>query len=134
MAIPPSSSNTAGLSLSAATDAMDPNPDITVASRGETWPSGRSKPVAQLNINDAWLAAIANAPLASGIEPGLGPWTGIGLRLPSGARIELLRYQFGGVHFELHADFGANARKVLEEFLTTTGLTIDAIRWRQTEI
>ena len=77
---------------------------ILLVESGAAWPSGRSKPLAQLDVDDAWVVRVGGSTLASGVEDGLGPWVGIGGQLPSGTCIELLRHDLGGPLYALHID------------------------------
>src|SRR5688572_29085038 len=106
---------------------------IEAIARGTPWPSGRPKALAQLDVDDAWVVNVAGVPLISGVEDGLGPWVGIGGKLPSGTCVELLRYDLGGPLYQLHTDYDASPRETLEEFLTTTGLEPSAVHWRHPE-
>jgi hypothetical protein len=105
---------------------------IKVVERGTPWPSGRSKPIAQLNVDDLWVIAVTGAPLRSGDEAGLGPWVGTGGTLPSGKHVELLRYLAKPL-YDLHTDWAADPRETLEEFLRVTGLARDAVHWHHPE-
>jgi hypothetical protein len=57
------------------------------------WPSGAYRTAALLALSPAELEWRLGAPLAEGVEPGLGPWRGIGLILDSGWPVELICYE-----------------------------------------
>ena len=90
-------------------------------------------PLAQLDVDDAWVVETFGSDLISGVEPGLGPWVGTGARLPSTAPVEILRYELIGPLYLLQTDFAAPLREVLEEFILVTGLSPSKIRWRHAE-
>ena len=114
---------------------MPPQAPIQFGTPGEVWPSGRSKVVALLEVEDAWVAETFGAPLLSDFEDGLGPWVGSGGRLRSGAMVELVRYEHGydGRVFELRVDHEADAGATLSEFISAASLEADAIKWRHPE-
>src|SRR5438270_8180740 len=105
---------------------MPQNKTIQVVESGTRWPSGRSKPLAQLEVDDAWVIRVSGSTLASGVEDGLGPWVGIGGKLPSGVWIELLRHDLSGPLYALDVDYDADPREALAEFLAATGLDQNA--------
>jgi hypothetical protein len=109
---------------------MEEKSSIEPVQQGTTWPSGHSEAIATLKVDDAWVAAVTGAPLIAGDEDGLGRWVGSGGKLPSGACVELLRYELGGPHFILNTDAGANIRDTFDEFMTVTGLPMNAVNWR----
>ena len=57
---------------------------LTPVPEGTRWPSGESVDLAVLSITADELATRIGLPLVRGVEDGLGPWAGIGGRLPSG--------------------------------------------------
>jgi hypothetical protein len=106
---------------------------LRTVSRGEPWPSGQAMPIASLDVDDDWVIRKFGSNLTSGFEPGLGPWVGTGARLPSGACVQVLRYELGGPMYCLFGDFDAPLDDVLEEFVSVTDLPRSAIRWRHSE-
>ena len=106
---------------------------ITRIKQGEgRWPSGTSKPLALLSVTDEWVIAVFGCPLGGGVEDGLGPWVGAGGNLPSGAPIEMLKYELDPQpYWQLYTDFQALTDSVLNEFLSTTDLSSDAVVWRR---
>jgi hypothetical protein len=52
-----------------------------------------SREIALLEVGSDALAEAIGAPLARGIERGLGTWEGCGFALPSGRDAELIRYR-----------------------------------------
>ena len=52
-----------------------------------------SREIALLEVGSDALAEAIGAPLARGIERGLGTWEGCGFVLPSGRDAELIRYR-----------------------------------------
>lgn len=109
---------------------MSERPPIEPVPHGTRWPSGWGESIATLKVDDAWVASQTSAPLLSGDSDGLGTWVGIGGKLPSGACVEIIRYQYGQPDFVLNTDSSANLRDTLEEFLRVTGLQMDAVQWR----
>jgi hypothetical protein len=95
------------------------------------WPSGTYRVPALLHVTPAVLAERVGAPLEGGTEDGLGPYTGCGLELPSGARVELTAYAggLGWNTFELRVDAAAAGRPVAEECITQLGLPPTAVDW-----
>ena len=67
-------------------------------------------------------------------EDGLGPWVGSGGKLESCAMVELVRYEHGNKGlFEVRFDHEADARRLLDEFMTVTKLGREALRWQHPE-
>ncbi len=98
---------------------------------GSYWPSGTYESAAVLDISMNDIERILVCRLHTGIEAGLGPWSAIGLRLASGAHIELIEY----VHcptrgVELRVDRDCDLRSALEATLSLLDIPFDAVRWR----
>lgn len=98
---------------------------------GTRWPSGTYSSAALLDISGEDIARAFDCELNSDIEPGLGPWQAIGLRLKSGTFVELIEY----VHrpakgFELRVDSGCNVRAALDDTLALLGIDSEAVLWR----
>ena len=114
---------------------MDSKP-VIIAAEGEGWPSGRPRSVGFLLITPEELARRIGAPLASGVEEGLGPWRGCGLRLPSGRGVELIRYDWSGAaaaEFDLRADYEDDPGAARAEALAMLGLPASAVAWAPAE-
>jgi hypothetical protein len=98
---------------------------------GTSWPSGNYRSIAMLPITPERVAAVVEAPLVSGIEPGLGPWEAIGLRLKSGASVELIYYSMApepkGV--EVRVDQNANFHASLQQVIALFGLPLESLDW-----
>ena len=95
------------------------------------WPSGTYRVPALLHVTPAALAERVGVPLEGGIEAGLGPYTGCGLELPSGARVELTAYAggLGWNTFELRIDAALEGRTVAEECVAQLALPPAAVDW-----
>ena len=108
---------------------------ISVVTRGEVWPSGRSKVIALLDVDDAWVEGTVGVPLIADFEDGLGDWVGAGGKLESGAPVELVKYKLNpsGPLFELRTDHDADAQQSLADFVAATRLDPAKIRWRHAE-
>jgi hypothetical protein len=91
------------------------------------------KGLAQLAVDDAWVAGIVGRALYRWEDDGIGPCVGIGAKLPSGTAIELVRHDMGGPLYSVYVDGSANLRDALVEFLSITGLDPSAVRWRSPE-
>ena len=114
---------------------MPHKPPITAVEPGTPWPSKTHPPkgLAQLAVDDAWVAGIVGRPLLAFDDEGLGPCVGVGAKLPSGTAIELVRHDMGGPLYSMYVDGDANLRDALNEFLSVTGLEPSAVRWRNPE-
>ncbi|WP_156397950.1 MULTISPECIES: hypothetical protein [unclassified Duganella] len=66
--------------------------NVLLAPYACSWPSGDSLDLALLLITPSEVAASVGATATAGVEPGLGPWTAIGIQLPSGVVVELIEY------------------------------------------
>jgi hypothetical protein len=108
---------------------------LSVAQFGEPWPSGTYTSAAVVALDASGLEEAVGRPLHSGTEPGLGPWVGIGLVLPSGQLLELVHHLHAPKPhgFEVRVDCGANWREVFAEFLKTLNVGAASVLWVQTE-
>jgi hypothetical protein len=98
---------------------------------GSRWPSGKYCNVALLDIQGDDIERKLGCELASGSEPGLGTWRAIGLRLKSGALIELIEYLHQPTKgFELRADSSCSMGDVLGETLAALGRGPECVVWR----
>ena len=95
---------------------------------GTPWPGGDGRVTAMLDIEAAELSRRLGFELASGDEPGLGPWQGLGVRLRSGTCIEFIEHRFAPVRgFVLHVDSAADPAAAVDETLASLGLGRDAL-------
>jgi hypothetical protein len=90
---------------------------------GTRWATGESVDLAVLPIGADELATRAGLPLMRGIEDGLGPWAGIGGRLPSGRDVEFIWYAALPRQVILRVDKGAPYSATLDEALQFVGLS-----------
>ena len=106
-------------------------PGITISEIGERWPSGDYVVVAIVPIESVDLVARLGAELHAGIEEGLGPWIGIGIRLVSGDPIEFVQYENAPEPkgFEVRVDTESKAEKVLMEALNILQSDLGKLTW-----
>ena len=102
---------------------------------GARWPSGGYTSAAVVALDAARVEDIARCPLHSGAEPGLGPWIGIGLALPSGQLVELVQHLHAPTlrGFEVRVDSEANCREVLAEFVLALSVDEASVLWVRPE-
>jgi hypothetical protein len=76
--------------------------------------------LALLSLSIEEIAQRIGLPLAHGVEDGLGRWSGIGGRLPSGTDIEIVCYsripQSVVMRVDKHADYAAALEEALQRF------------------
>jgi hypothetical protein len=107
-------------------------PSFRVVSQAEdyVWPSGRPDFAAVVSIQPDQLEGVIGQPLVSGTEEGLGHWVGIGLQLPSGRMVELVRYEHGSLPgFYLMIDSADDPQAARSETVQALGLPKDAFEW-----
>jgi hypothetical protein len=98
---------------------------------GTRWPSGTYSSAALLDITGSEISSLLGCELNSGTESGLGQWHGIGIKLRSGAVIELIEHVHRPVKgFELRVDSNYILGRALDETLALLGVTSERIRWR----
>jgi hypothetical protein len=98
--------------------------------QGAKWPSGRFNEIACIDIKESELAEALDSPLSSGIEEGLGDWVAAGLRLQSGAMVELIKYKsISDVGFIVRVDYDSNGDGVLEAVLKIIGKYSIDVTW-----
>ena len=104
---------------------------VVRAAEGYAWPSGTHEVPALLHMMPDSLAERIGTPLEGAIEDGLGAYTGCGLELPSGARVELIAYEHGlGWHwFELRVDAAAAGAPIARECIALLGLSPEMVVW-----
>ena len=102
---------------------------IATTEQERRWPPAGSRVIALLTLQPSALEQRLGVPLTSGVEDGLGPWTGIGLILPSGRQIEFVWYEHldQSSPTELRAATGEDYAAVLSE-------TVDACHLEPTDI
>lgn len=97
---------------------------------GMRWPSGDGRDAALLDIPAAALSRRLGSALDEGEEPGLGPWHGASLRLPSGVHVGLIEHRFAPKRgFVLQVDSAADLAAAVGETLAALGLQRDALLW-----
>lgn len=102
-----------------------------VVRAGTRWPSGTYSEVALLRIRLEDIAERFESDLESGVEPGLGPWQGIGLKLGSEAFVELIEYLHSSSDgVELRTDSACDLSTVLDETLATLGVGRESVLWQ----
>jgi hypothetical protein len=101
------------------------SPRLSPVAEGTRWPSGEGVDLALLPLTEDELAARIGLPLVRGVEDGLGPWSGIGGRLPSGNAVEFIYYAMkpkpAGVILRL--DKSACSSATFDEALQLVGLS-----------
>jgi hypothetical protein len=98
---------------------------------GLRWPSGDYIVVALLNLHEADISRSIGGELTCGEEPGLGPWQGIGVKLGSGAVVELITHSHQPTSgFELRVDRGCSLAAVFDETLAALGIGQEPVVWR----
>lgn len=94
------------------------------------WPSGRSRPSGLLRITPAELQARLPEPLTSGLEDGLGPWLGIGLKLSGGQPCELVLHTLSSVQeFTVFTDWEADPAAVCLQALFDLDIPVSRLSW-----
>lgn len=104
------------------------SPKLTPMPQGTRWPSGECLDVAVLPITADELASRIGLPLVHDIEDGLGPWAGIGGRLPSGQEVEFVCYAHLPRQVFVRVDKSAPYSSALDEALLAVGLSRDEVR------
>jgi len=101
------------------------SPRLPPVTERPRWPSGEGVDLALLPLTDEELAARIGLPLVQGFDDGLGPWSGIGGRMPSGNAVEFIYYtkkpKPSGVILRL--DKSACCPKTFDEALQLVGLS-----------
>ena len=103
-------------------------PKLTPVPQGTRWPSGEGVDVAVLPITADELSSRIGLPLVHDIEDGLGAWTGIGGRLPSGRDVEFICYSAVPQQVFLRVDKRAPYSATLDEALRLVGLSRAEVR------
>jgi hypothetical protein len=90
-----------------------------------------SREIALRDVGSDALAEAIGAPLARGIERGLGTWEGCGFVLPSGRDAELIRYSQSPrpQEFVLRIDRSDDANAALVEVLAALKLSSSCVTW-----
>jgi hypothetical protein len=107
---------------------------ISIVPLGTRWPTG-DLDIAVLNITPDQLANTLGCELHAGVEEGLGPWQGIGIRAPSGRDIEFVHYDSapkpnGTI---VRIDKADDPIAALLEAIAVLNLDETAIQWRRHE-
>ena len=104
---------------------------VSVMPLGTRWPSGTYTSAGVVALDAARVEEVARCALHSGSEPGLGPWVGIGVALPSGQLLELVQHLHAPKlrGFEVRVDSGANCREVFAEFLRAFNVNDGSVLW-----
>ena len=79
--------------------------------------------LAVLPLTEDELAARIGIPLVRGVEDGLGPWSGIGGRLPSGMDVEFVCYAHMPTSVIMRVDKSAGFAVAFAEALELVGLS-----------
>lgn len=105
---------------------------IEISPVGIPWPSSGYSEYALLAVSEAELERRLSTRLVHGVEEGLGAWAAIGLRLPSGAIVELVDYQErpGERAFVVRMVATASSEVVLNELLACLPLPEGSVIWR----
>jgi hypothetical protein len=104
---------------------------IFILPEGRAWTGGGCVDLAVLPMSEAQLESRFGLPLERGTEDGLGDWSAVGGRLPSGANVVLIRHAAtpGPTGFTLQADAGASLESVLQEVLAMAGVARSSLEW-----
>jgi hypothetical protein len=89
---------------------------------GTRWPSGEAVDIAILSLSIEELAGRIGLPLVHDFEAGLGRWSGVGGRLPSGADVEFVYYLHLRDSVFMRVDKHTNYAVALEEAMAVLGL------------
>ncbi len=105
---------------------------IEILPYGTPWPAAGCAESVLLDISEPALESGLAVTLHRGIEDGLGDWAAIGLRLPSGAIVELINYRQrpGDSAFIVRTLATDPVEAVLNELLDCLSLPPTAISWR----
>ena len=107
--------------------------DISTA--GISWPAGDYCNLAMIAIAGEAIAQRVGSGLLVGDELGLGRWQAIGLRLRSGALVELIEYFEQPVKgFVVRAERGCDGPSVLDELLAAFGFDERDVIWKNAVI
>lgn len=121
----------AGCNEQTASTMSDAGQSLERLPSGTRWPGGDGRDAALLDIEATELSRRLGCALDHGDESGLGPWQGIGLRLPSGIHVGLIGHRFAPKRgFVLQVDSAADLAAAIEETLTLLGLERGALLWR----
>ncbi len=90
---------------------------------GTRWPSGEYVELALFSLSIEEIADRIVMPLVHGFEDGLGRWSAMGGRLPSGADIEIVSYLRIPTSVVLRVDKNVNSGATLHEVLTQFNLS-----------
>lgn len=109
---------------------MKSSASFSFTERGAPWPSGDFVEVAMIDISCEEVSSLVSADLIEGVEPGMGPWKAIGVRLDAGEVIELIRYVYDPDRaFVLRVDAGANLATAFEKVLNLLGRGKESLAW-----
>ena len=105
---------------------------IEITPIGSPWPSCGYAESALLAVSEDQLEERLSAKLLHGVEEGLGAWTAIGLRLPSGEMVELVHHRGrpGERAFLVRTVATASPQAVLDELLVCLHLPQIAVIWQ----
>lgn len=105
--------------------------NVLPAPNAYTWPSGDCVDLALLPITPREVAASVGSTAIAGVETGLGPWTAVGIQLPSGVVVELIEYveRPGPVGTIARVDRNFALANVLDEILRVFELQFSDLPW-----
>ncbi|WP_146146957.1 hypothetical protein [Stenotrophomonas maltophilia] len=97
---------------------------------GDASPGGGYVELAVIKVDDAFLTRRLGQSLLTGSEPGMGAWRSLGMRLPSGAVVELIAYDAEpDAGFTVRIDNQSDPRIALQEIISALGLGAEQIIW-----
>ena len=96
-----------------------------------SWPASDYVSVALIPVTSETLSRVVGTRLAHGVEIGLGAWEAVGLRLESGALVELISYTAkpGPPAFELRVAGDADLLATLQQVLALLGVSSQSLPW-----
>lgn len=103
-------------------------PNLTPVPQGTRWPSGEGIDIAVLPITADELSSRIGLPLVHDIEDGLGAWSGVGGRLPSGREVEFVCHAHLPRQVFVRVDKRAPYSSALDEALQAVGLSRAEVR------
>jgi hypothetical protein len=94
------------------------------------WPSGDFSEIAMIDVSHEEVQSAVSTDLIEGVEPGLGAWKAIGIKLDGGEVIELIRYASDpDKAFTLRVDARENFLIVLGKVLKLLKKDKDSLVW-----
>jgi len=98
---------------------------------GTKWPVSDYVSAALIPIASETLSKVVGVPLTRGVESGLGSWEAVGLRLESGALVELIRYEIKEAPsgFEVRVAGDSDVSVTLHQVLALLNIAPESLVW-----